>query len=167
MKETISKTSWCIMILSLLIDMISHARSFPSYNIVIGVFAWYAAQSFKMEDGKYIPNDNNQNTTPSSTSTLVNILSCFTTMTLFSIILDVVFCFIWGSEIIDGDVRSVKLSFSLFIMNMIPKAVATLWVLYRSNVICLLSFDLITILIWFLLLIISEFCNVITLSLYM
>lgn len=133
MKETISKASWCIMTLSLLIDMISHARSFPSYNIVIGVFAWYAAQSFKIVDGKYSPNNHHStiptsSTITTSTSTLMNTLSCFTTMTLFSIILDIVFCFIWGSEIIDGDVRSVKLSFSLFIMNMLPKAVATLCV---------------------------------------
>lgn len=99
-----------------MIDMISHVRSFPSYNIVIGVFAWYCSQSVKRMV---------QHNELSSTS-ILNILSCFSMLTLFSLVLDGTFCFVWGREIIDGDVRSIKFSFGLFILNMIPKAVSTL-----------------------------------------
>lgn len=112
MQEIFQKTSWVIMTLSLLTDIISHVRSFPSYNIVIGVFTWYAAQS--------ILNRNEKETK------VLDILSAFTMLNLCSLLLDVSFCFIWGRDIIEGDIRSVKFSFAVFILNMLPKAVAVM-----------------------------------------
>ena len=112
MQQILSQSSWCIIVLSLLIDM-NHARSFPSYNIVIGIFTWYCAQLVKVAEYN-------------SLSSLLNVLSCYTTFALFSILLDVTFCFVWGRDIIDGDVRSVKFAFAIFLLNMVPKGVALL-----------------------------------------
>lgn len=110
--QLLGKTSWCILVLSLLIDM-NHVRSFPSYNALLGIFAWYCSRSIRDEYNN-------------ASSSILNITSCFTTLTIFSLILDGTFCFVWGREIIDGDIRSVKFSFALFILNMLPKSVAIL-----------------------------------------
>lgn len=117
-EATTSKLSWCILFLSILIDIISHTRAFPSYNIVIGIFAWFCAQLVKIQN---VENEGNK-----KQDTILGTLSCFTTLSIISLILDVSFCFIWGRDIIDGDIGSVKFSFSIFILNMLPKAMVTL-----------------------------------------
>lgn len=132
MQEIFKKTSWSIMTLSLLMDMISHTRAFPSYNIVIGVFAWYAAQHYSTPNA---PNDDLPMRVERVEFAVVdemdkhaslNTLASFTIITLLSLVFDVCFCFIWGRDIINGDVRSIKFSFAFFILNMVPKAMVTL-----------------------------------------
>lgn len=122
MQNTLNQSSWFVIVLSLVIDMTTHERAFPSYNVIIGVFAWYCGQSVNMvaldsKESRFEVPD---------TKRLLNTLSCFSTVALVSILVDVIFCFIWGGEIIDGDVRSIKFAFAMFILNMVPKAVASL-----------------------------------------
>ena len=81
--------------MSLLIDT-SHTLSFPSYNIIIGVFSCYVGK-FGFPD-----KDETQDYFQFSKedySILMKSLSCHSTLTAFTIIVDIVFCFIWAKQV--------------------------------------------------------------------
>lgn len=110
--------------------MSTHERAFPSYNVIIGIFGWYCGHFLKelILDTKNDRDDEVLTTKHSKIVSLLNTLACFTSIASFSIIVDVIFCFTWGREIIDGDVRSIKFAFAMLILNLVPKSIATLYV---------------------------------------
>ena len=132
MQHTLNRSSWFILLFSVVIDMTTHERAFPSYNVIFGVFGWYCGHYLKVLMLECTENSNTLNSNKdevllhSKTLSMLKTLACFTTTASFSIIVDVAFCFIWGEEIIDGDVRSIKFAFAMFILNIVPKSIAVL-----------------------------------------
>ena len=91
--QRLYKLSWAMIGLSLFMDT-SHVRSFPSYNIILGVWAYSA--SFYDENKK----DKKTIELPqSSMLSLLQLLSAFSFVMIISLILDVFFCIIWGEEV--------------------------------------------------------------------
>jgi len=98
--------SFAILLLSIGID-ISHVRAFPSYNIALGLWTWYVVHF----------SGRNQN----AVKKVVPVLSGLCWAMFASVISDVIFCSVWGSEIVNGVIFSLKFSLSLFIINMLGK----------------------------------------------
>lgn len=74
------KLSYGLGLCSLLIDT-CHTRAFPSYNIVTSAFAFILANS--KEDPK----------------SRLQFLSYFSILVILSLVVDIVFCIIWGPEV--------------------------------------------------------------------
>ena len=94
-----------IVITSMLIEM-SHARGLPSYNIVIG----FLGVSFK---SKLVPKRG-----------ILLTIGCFCTLAVVSIVIDIIYCALWGREILQGLYNATKFSFFLLILNTILKLFA-------------------------------------------
>ncbi len=91
--QRLYKLSWVMIGLSLLMDT-SHVRSFPSYNIILGVWAYSASfYGGNKKDKKTIELQQ------SSMLSLLKSLSAFSFVVIVSLILDVFFCIIWGEEV--------------------------------------------------------------------
>lgn len=119
--ESLSKLSWLILITSLLIET-SNVRTFPSYNSIIGVFGI----SFKW---KIVPRD-----------TILLAITCFSTLTIVSIVLDIVYSSLWGSDILQGLSKSTKFSFILLLLNALMK-ILTLFYIFSAQITLSLSKD--------------------------
>ena len=102
--RSIGKVSWIMIFISLLIDT-SHTWAFPSHNIIIGVFSCYVGEFGFPDNNKaqvaftYSKDDHN---------ILLKSLTCYSTLSAFTIIVDIVFCFIWGRQ-----VRSIEYVFNM------------------------------------------------------
>ena len=121
---TLAKLSYAMVACSFLQE-INFLRSFPSYNLVIAALAFFlyqTAHSFE-EDHK-----------PSITQ--ITLIGCFCTLTMLSLVIDLVFCVIWGGDVIGGDSVSVKFSFFCFIINMFLKLGALLYATSAQIVLC-------------------------------
>jgi len=92
--------SFAVMALSLLTD-VSNVRSFPSYNLCVGLV------------GAYCGANSDRKTSHVSTFALLCCVSLF---------FDIIFCALWGSSITEGYSSSVKFSFAMMIINMFVKA---------------------------------------------
>jgi len=76
----LNKLSYGIAICSLLIDT-CHARAFPSYNIVTAALGLVISHS------------------KGDTKSRIISLGYFTTLTSLSLVVDVIFCTLWGAEV--------------------------------------------------------------------
>ena len=104
------RISWSVIFLSLLIDT-SHARSFPAYNVVLGVWACYcgnhrcptepdgrggddAGEMDLCGDG-----DGEACCRASEFKASLRVLSAFSFVATASVFFDVLFCSLWGAEV--------------------------------------------------------------------
>lgn len=136
----LSQVSWAILGLSLLIDT-SHIRSFPSYNVVVGLWAYYCG-NLKCTSGATqrdnSPSERRRERRGSLTGlseemeTLLRDVSTFSFVASASIIFDVLFCSVWGGEIHKGESTSAKFSFVMFIFTIFAKMAA---VFYAAQVV--------------------------------
>eukprot|EP00979_Chaetoceros_neogracilis_P016630 scaffold8922_cov287-Chaetoceros_neogracile.AAC.14 len=105
----LSKISYAMIVCSFMIE-ISHLRCFPSYNMVIAALAFFLCHTTHSSDEEQQP-----------PCAQVALIGCFSTLSIISILIDIVFCTIWGGDIIEGDRASVKFSFFCFIINIFFK----------------------------------------------
>lgn len=108
--DSLSKLSWMIVITSMLIET-SNARGFPSYNIVIG----FLGVSFKY---KLVPK-----------RSILLTIACFCILVTVSIIIDIIYCSLWGKEILEGLNKATKFSFFLLMLNSFLKLFAFFYAL--------------------------------------
>lgn len=130
--------SWEILGLSLLIDT-SHIRSFPSYNVVIGLWAFYCGSlkcpphvAEEVSDGG---REQRAVATTGLSEEMERVLrdaSTFAFVTSASIIFDILFCSVWGGEITQGESNSAKFSLVMFIFTMFAKTSA---IFYAAQVV--------------------------------
>lgn len=105
--QPLGKISWGVLVASILIDT-SNARAFPAYNIVIGGFACFCGH-FRFSNNCNIDHmiyddssgEVNDRRLSREAEMLLNALSLFSSLSLFSILLDLVYCLRWGSEVRD------------------------------------------------------------------
>jgi len=135
--SNLSRSSWAILGLSLLVDT-SHVRSFPSYNVVVGLWACYcgnlkcspSADVVKRDGSEGSGREGERRRMPVRTGlseeleTLLRDASTFSFVASASIIFDVLFCSVWGGEITQGESKSAKFSFTMFIFAMFAKTAA-------------------------------------------
>ena len=96
----LSKISWTIIAVSLLID-VSHTRAFPSYNILVGVFGTYLANQATGLVESNVDRDNHEyeNFEIEHEKSFLASTAAYSTLTLVSILIDVVYCICWGREV--------------------------------------------------------------------
>lgn len=131
--ERLSWTSWGIIVLSLLIDT-CHARAYPSYNIAIGIWASFCGHcrtksngangrpALIKQAGTQMSNGDRQ-----SSDFTFNVRSSFALVTSSSLMFDVIFCSVWGTEIFESGSTSAKFSILCFIANMFVKVAAAFY----------------------------------------
>ena len=98
-QKRFSRVSWCIIAFSLLTDT-SHVRSFPSYNIMLGVWACYCGHC--KIDGKCCDSKTKKRQQCDNGMYSIQIqkmVTAFGITTLASILFDAIFCFLWGKEV--------------------------------------------------------------------
>jgi len=112
---TLSKISYAMIACSFLGE-INFLRSFPSYNLVIAALAFFLCHTAHSSE---------EDRQPSFTQ--IALIGCFCTLTMLSLVIDLVFCVIWGGDVIEGDSVSVKFSFFCFLLNIFLKLGALLY----------------------------------------
>lgn len=104
LQSNLLHSAFAIMACAVLTD-ISNIRSFPSYNMCVGLVAAYCGSYSAKTAAK----------TKSQTST-------FILLATLSLLFDVIFCGLWGGQIFAGYSSSVKFSLIMFIITMFVKA---------------------------------------------
>jgi len=117
--RSLGKVSWVIIFMSLLIDT-CHTWSFPSYNIMIGVFACYIGNIGFLGDGEELIKSNFWK------EKSLKSITCFTCLSISTLVLDMIYCSAWARQILDGENKSATFSFATFILNMFAKISALL-----------------------------------------
>jgi len=104
--------SWIIVFCSVIID-ISHVRAFPSYNIIIGLWACYCGHyqnemlaKERRKKKRKTKNRSRQSHLDAVASGgveeliyLQKLISSYAVITSMSVIIDILFCSIWGEEV--------------------------------------------------------------------
>ena len=92
-QSKLCNVSWIIIANSLLIDT-CYARAFPSYNILIGVLAKIVVYQSQSNNSELDVDCQNK-------SLAISVLSYsfFSTTTVISIIVDIIYCFCWGRQV--------------------------------------------------------------------
>jgi hypothetical protein len=110
--NNLSKTSWFMIASAMLVDASTWA--FPSYNIVIGVFAKIVVFNASSQ-------------VPNREKNLILLTSIFSMTTVMSNIFDAIYCICWGGEIFVGDSKSAKFAIVFFIINIFVKLLALIY----------------------------------------
>lgn len=113
--KKLRNTSWSVLFFSILIDTASHVRAFPSYNMILGVWACVISHyQYKHEEirnlneKEKIPKCKKRNEGNKEVEHLKRLISSFSILTSATIFFDIIFCCLWGDEVSKMDAVTVK-----------------------------------------------------------